>query len=217
MFCPKCGNQTNENSSFCQKCGAGLRTTNPSTGSSSAATQTPSRKMPPLKIILAVVVVLVVLISGVAIYSFSLHTTSDGGKFTGSSTFTPTYKFTGLEFHVINSKTSAKTSYFIASPSTIQFTNQDPCTSLNSCQIPGVTISYACNSPCTSELYNITAATSGFTIISVDVYPTSTSPLNVGSSLPAMYSSNYTLSFFLTVYGPTRSYSGPLGIDLMVN
>lgn len=172
--------------------------------------------MPPLKIILAVAIVLAVIIGGVAFYSFSLNTTNDGGTFSGSSTLTPTYKFTGIEYHVINKNTSAKTSYFVSSPTVVQFTIENPCSATNDCQIPGVDFTYACNSPCTSELYSI-SSTSGFDVYNVDVYSTSTSPIDVSSSLPAMYSSNYTLEFFLTIYGPSRSYSGPLNIDLLVS
>lgn len=76
MFCPKCGNEVQEGSAFCAKCGASVLSAQPSqAGNTDLITDPPKPKKKPPRFVIAIVgtvVVIVVLIVGVATSWFGL-------------------------------------------------------------------------------------------------------------------------------------------------
>ena len=66
MFCPKCGNEVQEGSSFCGNCGAGIAGKAPNiAGVATAAVAGPAKRRGPIAIVAAIVAVVIVVVIGV--------------------------------------------------------------------------------------------------------------------------------------------------------
>ena len=72
MFCPKCGNEVQEGSSFCGNCGAGIAGKAPNTaGVATAAVAGSAKRKGPIAIVAAIVVVVIAVVIGINVFGGS--------------------------------------------------------------------------------------------------------------------------------------------------
>ena len=69
MFCPKCGNEVQEGSSFCGNCGAGIAGKAPNiAGVATAAVAGPAKRRGPIAIVAAIVAVVIAAVIGINVF-----------------------------------------------------------------------------------------------------------------------------------------------------
>ncbi|MEA4923126.1 MAG: zinc ribbon domain-containing protein [Eubacteriaceae bacterium] len=101
MRCSNCGNEINDNSSFCKKCGAKIEHTNDEAKANGVSVQEKSKKPVNKKfLIILVVVIIVIVVAGIAAYLILHNTTEKKADLEGifySEEYESTLEISGTE------------------------------------------------------------------------------------------------------------------------